>query len=88
MPISNLLTTIQNEMKKTDKIKVDNQKMKELADELTTKIPGLGFALIVIDFENEKKTGNYISNVNKGYMVRALENQIIALKKAISDTDD
>jgi len=60
--------------------RIDDEKMRQLADNLKELIPGFGFALIVIDFENEKQIGNYISNVRQDFMVKALEQQLQALK--------
>lgn len=63
------------------KIFVDGKKMRELADKLKAEIPGSGFALLVYDFENDGKIGNYISNVSDDFMIKALESQLDALKK-------
>ncbi len=61
--------------------KIDGQTMRDLADGLKKQIPGIGFALIVFDFENESKIGNYISNVQEEFMIKALEHQLDALRK-------
>lgn len=61
--------------------KIDGQTMRDLADNLKGQIPGYGFALIVFDFESGSKIGNYISNVDEGFMINALQEQLDALKK-------
>ena len=65
----------------TEIMKVDAKKMRDLADNLKQEIPGFGFALIVFDFENGSKIGNYISNMDQDFMIKALENQLESLKK-------
>jgi hypothetical protein len=60
--------------------KIDGEKMRDLADKLKEQIPGLGFALIVFDFANDAKVGNYISNVREDFMIKALEQQLESLK--------
>ncbi|MDB4919103.1 hypothetical protein [Mucilaginibacter sp.] len=68
-------------MNKVKNIKIDGKKMRDLADSLKEQIPGLGFALIVFEFENGSKVGNYISNLQEDFMIKALENQLESLKK-------
>ena len=82
--ISHLQTDCSNYSKimirKKNGFKLDGQQMRNLADNLKEQIPGMGFALIVFDFENGLKTGNYISNVEAGFMIKALETQLNSLK--------
>jgi len=59
--------------------KTGNQKMRDLADILTSELPGCGFALIVVDLDSGERVANYISNVNDDFMKQVLENQINAL---------
>jgi len=51
--------------------KVDGQKMRDLADMVNAKIPGIGFALLVFDFDTAGMT-NYVSNAIREDMVLAL----------------
>ena len=54
--------------------------MRQLADLIKDHAPGLGFALIVCDLENEIKVGNYISNIQEDFAIRILEKQLAALR--------
>jgi hypothetical protein len=50
------------------------EKMRELAEYLSSQIPGLGFCLLVFEFgEGEGKYSNYISNAQREDMTTALE---------------
>jgi hypothetical protein len=62
------------------KNKIDAEKMRNLADNLTREIPNCGFALIVFEPDGNNMA-NYISNVNDDFMIQALEKQLNALKK-------
>ncbi len=64
-----------------DNNKINGEKMRDLANNLKKQIPGLGFALIVFDFASDTKVGNYISNVREDFMIKALEQQLEALKR-------
>lgn len=63
------------------KKKIDGQAMRDLADGLKKQMPGIGFALLVFDFENDSRIANYISNVQEEFMIKALEHQLDALRK-------
>ncbi len=52
-------------------VHVDGQKMRDLADMVKDEIPGIGFALLVFDF-NTAGMSNYISNAQRDDMILAL----------------
>ena len=54
---------------------VDGQKMRDLAAIIGREIPGIGFAVLVFDF-NEPGIGNYVSNAQR-------EDMIISLKETV-----
>jgi hypothetical protein len=59
---------------------VGGQEMRELAKMIKDQIPGLGFALIVFPF-GDNKLSNYISNAQRPDMIEALEETVIRFKK-------
>lgn len=61
-------------------IKINNQKMCDLADYLKSAIPGCGFALIAFEVDEGANQGNYISNVQDDFMISTLERQLKVLK--------
>ncbi|WP_461450171.1 hypothetical protein [Mucilaginibacter sp.] len=65
-------------IKKAKNIGADD--MRILADIIKSHAPGLGFALIVCNVENEIKIGNYISNIHEDFAIKILEKQLEALK--------
>ncbi|WP_345950875.1 MULTISPECIES: hypothetical protein [unclassified Mucilaginibacter] len=62
-------------------LKLNGQKMRDLADYVKSEIPGCGFAIIAFEVENGPKVGNYVSNVQDEFMIKALETQLNALKR-------
>jgi len=53
--------------------------MRKLGDVIKKTIPGLGFAIIVFEF-NKPGLANYISNANREDMIKSLEETIARLK--------
>lgn len=49
--------------------------MRDLADMVKDEIPGIGFALLVFDF-NEVGMSNYISNARREDMIEALRSTL------------
>lgn len=64
-----------------DSRKIDNTRMAEIADEVKSRIPGCGFAIIAFDITDGVSQGNYVSNVKDEYMIKALEFQLAVLKR-------
>jgi hypothetical protein len=62
------------------KNKIDAEKMRDLANNLKGEIPNCGFALLVFQPDGDNMV-NYISNVSDDFMIKALENQLSALKR-------
>lgn len=61
-------------------MKINGQKMRDLADYLKSAIPGCGFALIAFEVDEGANQGNYISNVQDDFMISTLERQLKVLK--------
>lgn len=59
---------------------VDAQKMRDIAGMIQKKIPKIGFALLVFDF-NTPGIANYISNAQREDMILALEEKVKVLKE-------
>ena len=61
------------------KKQIGGQQMRDIAEMISEKIPGLGFALIVFQF---KKPGmsNYVSNAQRADMIKALEETLTRWK--------
>lgn len=57
--------------------------MRELANTISKSIPGLGFAIIVFEF-NEPGVGNYISNAQRSDMIKAF-NEVLSRWKNNED---
>lgn len=55
--------------------------MRDLATMIQKQIPGYGFALFVFEF-SKPGIGNYISNVQREDMIKALEETLARLKGA------
>ena len=61
--------------------KVDGRKLRDLADQLNDGLPpGYGFALIVIEVDEQEKHANYISNIHDDFMIKTLESHLFSLK--------
>jgi hypothetical protein len=60
---------------------IDGEKMRGLAEKVKSEIPNCGFALLVFEPDGENRV-NYVSNVNDEFMIKALENQLNALKNS------
>jgi len=58
---------------------IKGQKMRDIADMVKAELNGLGFALIVFEFNNPS-ISNYISNANKEDMTQALFEAAFRLK--------
>lgn len=54
---------------------VDGQKMRDLAKMVENEIPGIGFAILVFDF-NEPGMSNYISNARREDMINSLKETV------------
>ncbi|MFD1255995.1 hypothetical protein ACFQ3S_04245 [Mucilaginibacter terrae] len=63
-----------------DNNKINDKKMRDIADQLKTDLPGCGFALLAFDIHNNETCANYVSNVEDDYMIHALEMQLNILK--------
>lgn len=60
--------------------KLNDQKMRDIADQLKVELPGCGFALLTFDIQNNETCANYVSNIEDDFMIRALETQLNILK--------
>lgn len=58
---------------------IGGEEMRELALKIQTEIKGLGFALIVFQF-NEPGISNYISNAQRVDMIKAMKETISRLE--------
>lgn len=58
----------------------NGRKMRELAEMIAAKIPGLGFQILVFTFGEEQRQANYISNAERKVMIEALEEFINVIK--------
>lgn len=59
---------------------IDSIGMRDVANMIKSKIPGLGFALFVFQLK-ELGTANYISNGQREDMIKALEETLDRLKE-------
>jgi hypothetical protein len=59
---------------------IGGHEMRVLGSMIEDQIPGLGFALIVFPFGDERMS-NYISNAQREDMIKALEETVIRFKK-------
>ena len=59
---------------------IGGQQMRNLAEKVKKEIPGLGFALLVFEFENAG-IANYISNSQRKDMIKAMKETIERLEK-------
>ena len=59
---------------------IGGQQMRNLAEKVKKEIPGLGFALLVFEFENPG-IANYISNSQRKDMIKAMKETIERLEK-------
>lgn len=66
--------------------KINDKKLRDLADQIKTEIPGIGFALLTFDIVNNETCANYISNLTDDFMIKALEIQLETLKKGKADS--
>ena len=62
---------------------LDGQQMRDLADYIQKKHPGLGFAVITFDFLTIEVPTNYISNAQREDMIVALEGVLERWKKGM-----
>jgi hypothetical protein len=60
--------------------KLSDQKMRDIADQLKSELPGCGFALLAFDVQNNETCANYVSNIEDEFMIQALEVQLNILK--------
>jgi hypothetical protein len=58
---------------------IGGAEMRRLAKKIQKEIPGLGFALLVFEF-NDSGMSNYISNAERQDMIKALEETVFRLK--------
>lgn len=58
---------------------IGGQQMRDLADKIKKEIPGLGFALLVYEFNNPG-IANYISNGQRQDMIKAMKETIERLE--------
>jgi hypothetical protein len=65
-----------------NEINVDARKMREVANIIQKEVPGMGFVLLVFNF-NEPGISNYISNGKRSTMIKALEESVIKLKAGV-----
>jgi flagellar motor switch protein FliG len=61
--------------------KINDQKLRDLADLIKAEIPGSGFAIMTFDIENNQTCANYLSNLTDDFMIKALEMQLENLKR-------
>lgn len=59
---------------------IGGQQMRDLAEKVKKEIPGLGFALLVLEFNNPV-IANYISNSQHKDMIKAMKETIEILEK-------
>lgn len=61
------------------KKQIGGQEMRDIAALVNKEVQGLGFALVVFQF-NQPNIANYISNAQRGDMIKALEETVVRLK--------